>query len=289
MRLGSISFINSLPVDLGILSHEVPCDAEIVRGTPSRLNLKIEQGALEVSPVSAFWYAQHQSSLVLLPDFSISSKSGVQSVLLFSKKPLSELKGSRIALNWKGRTTPALLEVICRLRYGFFPEFLPMIEAPLDLVLKAADASLLIGDEALLERDGMQDDSLFVTDLAQEWKEWTGLPIVFAVWAVRRAFLQRQSAKVTAIYKSLVQSRNWGATHPERVIDEAERLSELPPKLLHSYFSGLSYDFGEDLQKGFTLFLNYAAECELLDNVRPLEFIDGQKTASSISVLRGHS
>lgn len=279
-RLGSISFINSLPVDLGILSKEIPCDAEVVRGTPSRLNLKIEQGALEVSPVSAFWYAQHQSSLMLLPDFSISSKSGVQSVLLFSKKPLAELKGARIALTWKGRTTPALLEVICRLRYGFFPEFLPMIEAPLDLVLKAADAALLIGDEALLERDSMEDNSLFVTDLALEWKEWTGLPIVFAVWAARRAFAQHQPAKLAEIHKALLASRAWGAAHPERVLDEAERIAELPPSLLRNYFSGLSYDFGDDLQKGLSLFLNYAAECELLESVRPVEFVGAQRSAA---------
>jgi chorismate dehydratase len=210
---------------------------------------------------------------MLLPDFSISSKSGVQSVLLFSKKPLAELKGARIALTWKGRTTPALLEIICRLRYGFFPEFLPMIEAPLDLVLKAADAALLIGDEALLERDSMDDDSLFVTDLALEWKEWTGLPIVFAVWAARRGFFNHQPEKVLAVRKSLLESRAWGMAHPERIVDEAERLSELPPKLLQNYFSCLSYDFAEDLQKGFSLFLNYAAECELLDSIRPLDFV----------------
>ena len=41
MRLGSISFINSLPVDLGLISGEIETDAEIFSTEPSALNENI--------------------------------------------------------------------------------------------------------------------------------------------------------------------------------------------------------------------------------------------------------
>jgi chorismate dehydratase len=47
------------------------------------------------------------------------------------------------------------------------------------------DAFLLIGDEALIHRNGVKDYP-YVADLGMVWHEWTGLPFVFARWVVRR-------------------------------------------------------------------------------------------------------
>src|SRR5260370_27067096 len=48
-------------------------------------------------------------------------------------------------------------------------------------MLETSDAALLIGDPAMLiDRSG-----LHVYDLAEEWRKHTGLPFVFAFWAVR--------------------------------------------------------------------------------------------------------
>ena len=52
-------------------------------------------------------------------------------------------------------------------------------------MLMEADAALLIGDDALRAKY-KTSDSLYVYDLGREWKDLTGLPMVFAVWAIRR-------------------------------------------------------------------------------------------------------
>src|SRR3989338_8012379 len=113
LRLGSIEFINSLPVDLGIFSKQVPLNAQLVQGSPMRLNELLLQGDLDVSPVSLYWFASHSESLYLLPSLSITSGSAVHSVLLFSCVPAAELAGKKIAVTGKGSTTPALLEILC--------------------------------------------------------------------------------------------------------------------------------------------------------------------------------
>src|SRR3990167_6198834 len=102
LRLGSIEFINSLPVDLGLINGKVPCPAEIVTGVPTVLNEKILKGSIDAGAVSALFYAEHQDQFLLLPDLSISSESGVGSVLLFSRYPMKHLKARQIAVTRQG-------------------------------------------------------------------------------------------------------------------------------------------------------------------------------------------
>lgn len=254
-RLGSIEFINSLPVDLGLLSGAVPADLAIEQSSPAVLNVKMAAGELDISPVSVFAYAERRDDLVLLSDLSISSESGVRSVVLISREPLDQLAGRPITLTSKGRTTPALLEVICRQRYGFEPEW----------VFGDADAALLIGDEALEAQHRLKDSGLFLTDLAEEWKAWTGKPFVFAVWAARREFFELNPERVREAHEALLESKRWGAARSEAVLAEAHRRTQLPYPLLEDYFARLSHDFGPELKEGMNHFLDRAARCGLLE------------------------
>ena len=49
-------------------------------------------------------------------------------------------------------------------------------------MLESCDAGLLIGDPAMMAKT----DGLYAYDLAEVWRAETGLPFVFAVWAVRQ-------------------------------------------------------------------------------------------------------
>jgi len=266
IRLGSIAFINSLPVDLGLRSGAVPAEAELVRGTPAELNRKILAKELEISPVSVLCYAERQRDFLLLSDLSISSESGVESVLLFSKRPLAELKGKKIALTAKGRTTPALLEIICRLRYGFEPDF-AVPPGEFGEIPAGCDAMLLIGDEALLAKERLGRSDLKILDLAEEWRAWTGLPIVFAVWVVRREIFSTQIEAVMKVREALMKSKRWGLSHRDEVFASAERESKLPKAVLENYFSRLSYGLDEKLKEGMKLYLDYASKCGIIGPV----------------------
>ena len=271
LRLGSIRYVNSLPVDLGILSGAISSPAEIIQGVPAQLNDRIAEGALDISVVSAIWYARRQKEFLLLPRLSISSKSGVQSVLLFSRRPISELAGARIAVTAEGKTTPALLEVLCRQRYGFKPE---IYAAPGTLEIPSqAQALLVIGDDALKARERFKNSDLVVTDLAEEWEKWTGLPFVFAVWVVRREVFDARPEALFEVHKALLTSKQWGLSHPEEVIRRAKEISALEKPLLESYFSGLSYDFDASLKKGMRAYFEQAEKCGLLEPVEEFEEI----------------
>ena len=269
LRLGRIAFINSLPVDAGILTKQIACAAELTAGTPAECNARLTGAELDLGPVSSLWYAQHQKELLLLPDLSISSESGVRSVLLFSRRPISELAGTPIRIKPYGRTTPALLEILCRERYGFIPllewmnEMMPGLPA-------GADACLLIGDEALVAKDSAAG-GWHVTDLAEVWRTWTGLPVVFAVWAVRRDIYSRSAEAVHAVHESLMRSREWGAAHPDAVLELASRQIALPPPVLRDYFNALSFELGPRFREGLALYLKFARSAGLVGPIESFE------------------
>lgn len=264
MNLGSIEFINSLPVDWGLLSGAVSHDGiRLVTGSPAELNDKILKNELDMGPVSAFWYAQHADKFLLLPDLSIGSQSGVLSVLVFSRLPLGKMIDSdrRIAITGKGRTTPVLLEILCRMRYGFKPDF--FLPEDTDELTNDADALLLIGDEALEARERLAG-VYEVTDLAEEWRRWTGLPFVFAVWAVRRDYFADHAAETMRAHELLLASKQWGFEHLDRVKAEAKRRTGLSDKALDAYFSVLSYELDDDMKRGMRRYFECAVECGLL-------------------------
>jgi len=263
-RLGSISYVNSLPVDGGLLSGAVPSPCEILRDVPTRLNEALSDGSLDLSPVSALHYAEHSDELLALPDLSISSRSGVKSVLLISRYPMSKLGGRRIALTSQGKTTPALLKILLTAKHGAHQsEFETHHDAWQAFLDNQADAALVIGDDALRVAEADSSGHL-VYDLAEEWNQWTRLPFVFAVWAVRKDFASRAPGVVQDVIQALQDSKRWGAANMGRVIEQAMRQTRLPRVTLERYFDHLCYDYDEDLKLGMSRFVRLAREAGLV-------------------------
>lgn len=275
MRVGSIEFINSLPVDFGWLSGAVSLKAEAVSGSPRALNQKIKDGEIQISPVSSFFYAQNAASFYILPNLSISSLSGVESVLLMSKKPIGELKETPILLTAKGQTTPSLLQILCQKKYGFRPILDPPDKARLANLAKE-EAFLVIGDDALLWSDRAKQYDFIKTDLAVEWNSWTALPIVFALWAVRRDFFGANAGQVNAAHRALMESKRFGLENPSAIRAEAARKISLKEDALRKYFSLLSYDLNDEAQKGLELYFQYCHECGLVDQKPEIQFMPSE-------------
>ena len=187
MKLGRIPWINCYPVYGAIDRGLVSVPAELVSGTAAELNDLLAAGELQVSVVSAVEYARNAAEYHLLPDLAITSDGPVHSVALFSRRPLAELDHRTILITASSRTSVLLLDLLCRHRWGVRPNFATARAEAADLESLAGlphEAVLVIGDAALLLR--AQGRYPVRLDLGEAWKEWTGLPFVFAVWAARR-------------------------------------------------------------------------------------------------------
>jgi chorismate dehydratase len=258
MRLGRIPWINCYPIYGAIDRELVSVPAELVSGTASELNDLLAAGALQVSVVSAVEYARNAAAYHLLPDLAITCDGPVHSVALFSKRPIEDLSGCTVLLTASSRTSVLLLELLCRHRWGIYPHFATArAEAP-DLGTLAAlphEAVLVIGDAAL-HLSGQAVYPVRV-DLGVEWKAWTGLPFVFAVWAARR---EAHAAAVRVVHQRLLDSRAWGLAHLDLLAAAAAQNTGVAEAVCRAYLGDLDYALSYRHLAGLTDFFGRLAQ-----------------------------
>jgi chorismate dehydratase len=177
LRVGIVNFLNSKPLAWGFLKgHHADLFAPSYH-PPALVARMLGQGNLDIGLIPSI-EVQRIPNLRVLPDMCVGAKQEVRSVVLVSRGPVEEIR--RVALDQNSRTSATLVRILLRERWGLDPEYLHERPDP-ERMLNEADAALIIGDPALrLDRE-----KYHVIDLAAEWRTLTGLPFVFAVWAVR--------------------------------------------------------------------------------------------------------
>lgn len=256
--LGRIPWINCFPVYGAIDRGVVEMPADLVSGTASELNDLLAAGELDVSVVSAVEYARNASAYHLLPDLAITCDGPVHSVKLFSRRPVAELDARTILLTASSRTSVLLLELLCRHRWKIAPRFATVRAESPDLESLEGlphEAVLVIGDAALMLAASARYP--VEVDLGQEWKDWTGLPFVFAVWAARRDASQ---SRVQVIHQQLLASRTWGLAHLDELAADASRATGVEYQVCRDYFDDLDYQLSYRHLAGLTDFFRRLAQ-----------------------------
>lgn len=258
MRLGRIPWINCYPVYGAIDRGVVTVPAELVTGTASELNDLLAAGELQVSVVSAVEYARNAAAYHLLPELAITCDGPVHSVALFSRRPVSELDSRTILLTASSRTSVLLLDLLCRHRWKVTPRFATARAEAGDLPALGGlphDGVLVIGDAALLL--AAQQVYPVRVDLGLEWRNWTGLPFVFAVWAARR---DAPAAAVRAVHERLLESRAWGLEHLDRLAADAALATGVEEAVCRAYLGDLDYALSYRHLAGLTDFFRRLAQ-----------------------------
>lgn len=265
-RVGHIQFLNCLPLYWGLMRSGALIDVELHKDTPDRLNAALVRGDLDIGPISVVEYLRHAEDLLLLPDLAVGSDGPVLSVNIVSTRPLGQLDGRRVALGATSRTGVLLAQMLLASRYRAHPDY---FTCPPDLteMLLEADAAVLIGDAALRALYEAPRRGLTVTDLGQAWREWTGLPMVFAVWAVRREYAQAHPGLVKDVHGEFLRSRDLCLTELDEVAAAAARWEPFDAATLASYFRVLDFSLGERQIAGLR---EFAARAAAVGAVPPL-------------------
>ncbi|MFJ6196594.1 menaquinone biosynthetic enzyme MqnA/MqnD family protein [Micromonospora sp. NPDC092111] len=257
-RVGHIQFLNCLPIYWGLMRSGALLDVDLHKDSPDRLSAALVAGDLDIGPISHVEYLRHADELLLLPDLAVGSDGPVLSVNVVSTKPLAELDGGRVALGSTSRTGVLLARLLLGERYGVHPDY---FRCPPELtqMLLEADAGVLIGDVALRALYEAPRRGLEVTDLGQAWREWTGLPMVFAVWAVRRDFAAAHPGMVKEVHEAFLRSRDLCLAELDQVAEAAARWEPFDAATLATYFRTLDFSLGERQVAGLREFARRAA------------------------------
>jgi chorismate dehydratase len=114
--------------------------------------------------------------LLVVPAGGIGCDGPTLTVRIFSQQPIEETR--TLACDPDSHTSVALARIVLAEKFGLRPEFIDLRNARGG----EGEARLLIGDKVVCEEPAGFEHQL---DLGQAWKEMTGLPFVFAVWAAR--------------------------------------------------------------------------------------------------------
>jgi chorismate dehydratase len=264
-RLGHIQFLNCLPLYYGLVKNDVLLDVDLVKAAPRDLATHLLDAELDIAPIPAIEYARHADDLMLLPDIAISSFGEVQSILLLSKRPAAELGGATVALTDTSRTSQVLARILLARRWDVDATF---IEMPSDLptMMREAEAALLIGDDAL-RAYWQPPEGLTAYDLGREWTDWTGLPMVYAVWAVRREFAEERPDAVRTVAEALSGSLAYCRAHLDDISEYAARWEPFPAERFRSYFDALQFRFEPRYREGLSRYLAEAHAIGQVDEV----------------------
>lgn len=266
LRVGIVDYLNSRPLAWGFrrpASGTAAARLEPVYLPPACVARGLASGDLDIGLVPSI-ELQRIAGLRVVPGLCVAATREVRSVLLVRKGPVERIRS--VALDENSRTSAALVRILLGRRYGLDPEYR---QAPpdVDVMLAEADAALVIGDPALV----VDRDRHPVSDLAAEWRAWTGLPFVFAVWAVAsRVEFEADLARF------FVESLDRAAEDMAEIVREAAAELALPEEALAAYLTeNLSFRLGEPELAGLELFHQRAAETGLVEAATPVRFWDG--------------
>lgn len=218
---------------------------ELVDVPLNRVAEAIREGEIDGGPVPLTDSFGMDSDASPVAGFCLASAARSGSNLLYSRVPIEELDGGRVALADVDPTTVQLLQVLLAEKYK--------LGAPaLVQTSDEHDALVISGDAALRRRRGMRGYG-HRYDLGEEWNQLTDLPFVFSRW-MRRNDMEHRDAMVLedTLYVGL-----------EEGVDSLFHLSEPRENLLMlardvmEYIIGYRYFVGLSEQKSINLFRSY--------------------------------
>jgi len=230
-RIGSVPYLNAVPLTCGL---EARCE----RTPPSALAVSLREGRLDAALLSVT-EALFAPGYPIVDGVAIASDGPVFSVFLAHRDPLDE-RLAEVHLDPASCTSVNLLRVLLAAR-GLSPRFLPLAAEPGGSMPRNM---LLIGDPAIRFALGRHDHRIW--DLGAAWKEWTGLPFVFAVWAMREA------AATPALADGLREARERGLARLPEWIDHRP---EFTREFRQAYLGGhIRYGLGDREKAGLGRF-----------------------------------
>ncbi|GIV08520.1 MAG: chorismate dehydratase [Fimbriimonadales bacterium] len=221
-RVGSVPYINAAPLTRWLETDAGAPYAEVVYAPPSQLAQQLQAGALDVALVSSVEHFRRPDTR-FVPGLAIASEREVLSVRLFSRVPIRQIR--TVALDTSSLTSAALTRILLSRAYGVQADYLPA-EPNLDMMLARADAALLIGDLGMTARHNAVHKIL---DLGAAWRDWTGLPFVWALW------LMNADAPADSISALLHESYQWGKAHLSTIIPAEAQRTGIPLPLCQRY------------------------------------------------------
>jgi chorismate dehydratase len=305
VRISIVEYLNTAPLVWAFTDGPLTGKYDLSFTVPSKCADALRNDEVDVAIIPSIEY-QRIEKVVALPGMAVAAKGEVRSILVVSKKPIHLAK--RIALDSSSRASQALVQILAAEHWSIRPEYVQAAPDPSEM-LKDADAALVIGDPALrisLKMEALsvkiasggdcckgdpEDmpvpgfETIFVYDVAFQWREMTSKPCVLALWAGHREFM---TPEVVADFQA---SKEYGLARVREIAEAASIKLDMPPRALKHYLlDNIHFGLEREYLEGLNLYYEKAAAAGLIPRHRALEFAalpDAEAPASSSTARRG--
>jgi len=286
LRISIVEYLNTAPLVWSFTDGPLRGRYDLSFTVPSLCAESLRLGDADVAIIPAIEY-QRIDGVVALPGIAVAAKDEVRSILVIAKCPVERAR--RFALDTCSRSSAALVRLLCQGLWRIEPDFVEAAPNPAAM-LAEADAALVIGDPALrvaLKMDALMGkrangepccagdanelpvpglDTLFLYDVAHQWRQMTGRPCVLAMWVGRREVV---TPEVVADFQA---SKEYGMARIEEIADAASVKLDLPAKELERYLrENINFSLDEENRAGLELFFQRCAQAGLIRSAKPLE------------------
>lgn len=234
IKISAVAYTNTKAFIYGLEHSDIINKIDLSLDIPSDCAAKVINGEVDLGlmPVAAIPLVPHAN---IVADYCIGSDGAVNSVFIFSDVPVEEIK--TLKLDSHSRTSNNLAKVLLKF---YWKQDVQFTSNPNE----KTDAIVLIGDRTF----GKKDDFAFAYDMGEEWKNFTGLPFMYAAWVANKEISQQFKNEFNAALK-------FGLEHRKEVLKDLPQTNnfDLKDYLYHK----LQFEVTDDRKKALNMFLGY--------------------------------
>ena len=237
IKVGGVSYLNTKPLLYGIGHSNVIKEIDLSLEYPSALARKLKNNEIDVAllPVAAM---NDIEGARIVSDYGIAADGNVASVCIFSQVPIEKI--TSVYLDYQSRTSVRLAQLLLEKHWKKEVIYTQATENFIEYI-NGTRAGVIIGDRALKQLSNFE----YVYDLATAWKDFTGLPFVFAAWISNKD-----------LPEDFIYSFNDANKQGLKYIDEVVKENSFPYYDLNKYYrENIHYFLDEEKKKGLERFL----------------------------------
>ncbi|HSF45706.1 MAG TPA: menaquinone biosynthesis protein [Chitinophagaceae bacterium] len=239
IRIGAVSYLNTKPLIYGLEQAPICNEIELVVDYPAHIAAMLAEDRIDIGLVPVAIIPRLPESHIVT-DFCIGCDGPVDSVAIFSEVPMEQI--NTVLLDYQSRTSVMLARLLLRDFWKKEVRFIDTMGDEFRHQIKGDTAGVVIGDRALRQKR----ESAFMFDLGKAWKDYTGLPFVFAAWVSNKP--------IPEDFISLFNHANAvGLSNLEAII---AREKDPPADLKEYYTRFVQYKLTAEKRKGLVYFLS---------------------------------
>lgn len=234
-----MSYLNTKPLLYGLKQGIGINNMELVEGYPAKIADMLLQDKIDLGLVPVAILPKLKEYYIVT-DFCIGANGPVGSVGLFSNVPVQQIE--QVIMDYQSRTSVALGKLLLQHHWKVSPE---EVQATTEFSerISGTTGGIVIGDRAFAQRK----KSVYMYDLAEAWKDFTGLPFVFAAWVANKP-----------LPASFIDQFNIANAFGLNHLDEVVAANNYPLYDLKHYFThNISYHLTSEKRQGLEKFLSF--------------------------------